>query len=308
MKKTLLTIIAALLLGGVVNAQNHWGDDPNSHAQPSNTPIVASIQIGGENVTPTADYRLGAFIDGNLWGIAAPHTDGKFWIQVFYETAGAEISFKLYDGTNEYTTCAVVEPTTMTAVTTSEVGAVVTLNFTNAAEQTVELAAGYNWWSTNLDVTLDELKAALVAAMPSTTFIRITAQNGSYATYNGTNWRGTLSGWDITKFYIIQTNESCELTLTAQPVNPAERPITIVPNYNWIAFPLSEPTAVSTAFTGYTATNNDRVTAQDGKYATYNGNTHSWRGQLTTLQPGKGYIFSSQATGNQTLIFQSSAE
>lgn len=307
MKRRILCLMASLLLVGAVSAQN-WGDNPDSHAQPSNTPIVATVQINGNTVaaTPTSDYRLGAFIDGNLWGIAAPHTDGKFWIQVFYETAGEEISFKLYDGQNEYTTCTVVEPTTMTAVTTSEAGAVVTLNFTNG--QTVELAAGYNWWSTNLDVTLDELKAALVAAMPSTTFIRITAQNGSYATYNGTNWRGTLSGWDITKFYIIQTNESCELTLTAQPVNPAERPITIVPNYNWIAFPLSEPTAVSTAFTGYTATNNDRVTAQDGKYATYNGNTHSWRGQLTTLQPGKGYIFSSQATGNQTLIFQSSAE
>ena len=47
MKKTLLTIIAALLLGGVVNAQS-WGENPDSHAQPSNTPIVASITVNGE--------------------------------------------------------------------------------------------------------------------------------------------------------------------------------------------------------------------------------------------------------------------
>ena len=82
MKKTLLTIIAALLLGGVVNAQG-WGET-DSHAKSSNTPIVASVTLDGEAVTPTADYRLGAFVNDSLRGIAAPHTDNNFWIQVFY--------------------------------------------------------------------------------------------------------------------------------------------------------------------------------------------------------------------------------
>lgn len=304
MKKTLLTLIAALLFSGVANAQNYWGDDPDSHAQPSNTPIVATVQINGDVANPTSDYRLGAFIDGNLWGIAAPHTDDKFWIQVFYETAGEEISFKLYDGQNEYTTCTVVEPTTITAVTTSEAGAVVTLNFTNG--QTVEMAAGNNWWSTNLDITLDNLKNALVTAMPDASSIRITAQNGSFIIYNGTNWIGNITTLDITKFYIVKTTESCEMILTGQPINPAQHPITILPNNNWIAFPLSESTTVSNAFSGYTATNNDRVTSQDGKFVIYlNGN---WVGNLTTLQPGQGYIYSSKATENKTLIFQTTTE
>ena len=172
--------------------------------------------------------------------------------------------------------------------------------------QTVELAAGNNWWSTNLDVSLNDLKNALVTAMPDASSIRITAQNGSFIIYNGTNWIGNINALDITKFYIIKTTESCELTLMGQPINPAQHPITILPNNNWISFPLSEPTAVSSAFSGYAATNNDRVTAQDGKFVIYfNGN---WVGNLTTLQPGKGYIYSSKATENKTLNFQPTTE
>lgn len=288
--------MASLLLCGVVNAQN-WGDNPDSHAQPSNTPIVASIQIGGENVTPTDDYRLGAFIDGNLWGIAAPHTDNKFWIQVFYETAGEEISFKLYDGQNEYTTCTVVEPTTMTAVTTSEAGAVVTLNFTNG--QTVELAAGWNWWSTNLEITLTDLQQAL-AAVEGNSSIRIVANDTKATMYNGTTWRGTLNSLDVSKFYKIQNAVACEITLTGSPINPSERTITIIPGYNWLGYPYTDVKTLSAVFNGFAASG-DRVVAGDTKAATFNGT--SWRGTLTNLEPGKGYMYYSGASENRTFTF-----
>ena len=305
-------MMASLLLAGAVSAQtNYWGDNPDSHAQPSNTPIVASVQIDGQDVTATEAMRLGAFVGNDLRGIAAKHTDGKFWIQVFYATASDEITFKFYDGTTEYTTCAATledEAVTLTGLDEGygTPGIPVVLNFTNAAEQTVELAAGNNWWSTNLDVTIDNLKNALATAMSNTGSIRITAQNGSFIIYNGTGWMGNLTALDVNKFYIINLTESCELTLTGQPINPAEHPITIVPNNNWISFPLSEPTAVSTAFSGFDATNNDRVTAKDGTFAIHmNGN---WLGNLQTLQPGKGYIYSSKATESKTLTFQSSAD
>lgn len=112
MKKTLLTLIASLLLGGAVSAQNYWGNDPNSHAQSSNTPIVASVTLDGQAVDPNATYRLGAFVGEDLRGIAAQHSDNNFWIQVFYNQGTNEtITFKFYDGTEEYTTCAVTKAT-----------------------------------------------------------------------------------------------------------------------------------------------------------------------------------------------------
>ena len=110
MKKNVLFMVAALLLCGAVSAQN-WGT-PYAHAKSSNTPIVARVTVDGNAVTPTADYRLGAFVGEELRGLAAPHTeDNNFWIQVFYNQGTSEtISFKLYDGTNEYTTPLALSP------------------------------------------------------------------------------------------------------------------------------------------------------------------------------------------------------
>lgn len=300
MKRRILCLMASLLLCGAVSAQNHWGDNPDSHAQPSNTPIVATVQINGVTVeTPSSGYRLGAFIDGNLWGIAAPHDD-KFWIQVFYETAGEEISFKLYDGQNEYTTCTVVDPTTMTAVTTSEAGAVVTLNFTN--EQTVELAAGWNWWSTNLEITLDDLKEALIDA-DGHSGMKIVAEDTKSITYNGNIWRGNLSSLDVTRFYKLYTTIDCEVTLTGNPINPVDHPVSIVKKgYNWIAIPLNEEMTISDVFNGF-AVSGDKITAADTKSTTFNGTI--WRGNFSTLKPGQGYIYYSNSLDDRTFTFPS---
>lgn len=281
--------MTSLLLCGTLSAQNYWGDDPNSHAQPSNTPIVATVQINNNPVTPSANWRLGAFIGDNLWGIAAPHTDGKFWIQVFYETANAEISFKLYDGSYEYTTS--------TTVPTSEAGDVVTLDFTRG--QTVELAAKWNWWSTNLDITFNDLKSALENAVGNSA-IDIKSVNGQNSHYNGTTWRGSLTSLDVTQMYKIQTSISCEITLTGSPINCVEHPVTINYGKNWIGFPGNENMSVATAFNGF-AVSGDNIKSENGNTAYFNGST--WRGNLTTLEPGKGYVYNSSVSNSRTFVF-----
>ena len=303
MKRRILCLMASLLLCGVVSAQNHWGDDPDSHAQPSNTPIVATVQINGNTVgntvaTPTSDYRLGAFIDGNLWGIAAPHTDGKFWIQVFYETAGEEISFKLYDGQNEYTTCTVVEPTTMTAVTTSEAGAVVTLNFTNG--QTVELAAGWNWWSTNVETTLDELETALGNKGVS---IKYQDELLSYSQTWGF-WMGDIDEIVPEKMYKICVSQNVNITLNGTPVNPANHPITISPGSNWIGCPIQQTMSLSEAFVNFTPAAGDAIKSADGSLSSYSA-FFGWMGDIESLEPGHGYIYISKANNIKTLTFPS---
>ena len=151
MKKTLLTIIAALLLGGVVNAQG-WGET-DSHAKSSNTPIVASVTLDGNAVTPTADYRLGAFVGEELRGLAAPHTDNNFWIQVFYNQGATEtISFKLYDGNNEYTTCSVTQTTQEEGWGTPTNPVELDFATTQMMTQTSTLVTGWNWWSTPIEM------------------------------------------------------------------------------------------------------------------------------------------------------------
>jgi hypothetical protein len=180
----------------------------------------------------------------------------------------------------------------------------VSINPNAIATQTVALSAGWNWWSTYLEITLDDLKAALLEALPNTT-ITIKSRNNGYTTYNGSMWRGTLSSLDVTQMYMIQANAACEITLQGMPINPAEHPVTIRPGVNWIAFPLNTSMSVANTFAGF-AVANDAIKSKSNGYTTFNGTM--WRGSLNTLQPGAGYIYQSNATGNRIFTFPTGAK
>ena len=172
------------------------------------------------------------------------------------------------------------------------------LGIETGSGQTVELAAGWNWFSTHVEVTLDDLKEALVTAMPGTS-ITITSQSNGSTTYNGSSWRGTLNALNPTQMYMIRTDTGCEITLTGISVNPAEHPITIHNGVNWIRFPLGENMTLSNVFAGF-AISGDMLISQFGS-ATYNGQT--WRGSLDILEPGKGYIYKSNVQSDRTFTF-----
>ena len=172
------------------------------------------------------------------------------------------------------------------------------------AEQTFNLAQGWNWWSTYLDITLNDLKDALVAALPNGAIV-IKAQDGKRTTYNGSSWKGQLSILDVKQMYEIQVSGSCSIILNGTPVNPADNAITLYPNgYTWIAYSLNENLSVGTALQGIQPApeNGDMIKAQNG-FASFNGT--SWKGSLKTLEPGKGYIYKSSSNESKTLIFSS---
>lgn len=165
--------------------------------------------------------------------------------------------------------------------------------------QTIALSAGFNWISTEVEVTLDDLKVALVAALPGTQ-ITIYSQSDGNTTYNGSTWRGQLTTMNVSQMYMVNVTASCEITLTGAPVNPTEHPVTMHSGFNWIAFPLSQSMTLTNAFAGF-AINGDMVISQGNGSSTYIGGR--WRGTLTTFESGKGYIYKSAATGNRTFTF-----
>ncbi len=165
--------------------------------------------------------------------------------------------------------------------------------------QTVSLSSGWNWFSTNVEISMEDLKSALVEALPGATHIVIKSQSDGQATYNGSTWRGQLTTLDVTQMYRIETQTEGEMTLTGTPINPAEHPITITNGANWIGFPLSEAKSLNDAFSGF-AVSGDALKSQNG-LSTFNGTT--WRGSFSTLEPGKGYIYKSNVQDDRTFIF-----
>ena len=165
--------------------------------------------------------------------------------------------------------------------------------------QTIALAEGQNWFSTRVDITLDDLKAALVAAAPGTAItIQSQTLNTTYNPANG-RWTGRLTSLDVTQMYVIIVATDCEMTLEGMPVDPATHPITIESGVNWIAYPLGENMTLTEAFAGF-AVNGDVVQSQTNN-ASYIRNR--WQGQLTELVPGQGYIYDSSTSESRTFTF-----
>ena len=169
----------------------------------------------------------------------------------------------------------------------------------STAEQTSTMVAGWNWWSTNLEITMEDLQNALVEALPGTS-ITIKSNRNGQTSYNGAIWMGALRALDVAQMYKISVSADCEIVLEGMPINPAEHPVTIANGANWIGFPLSESLTVTNAFGGFPV-NNDKIKSNNNGQATFNGTI--WVGALRDLEPGKGYVYKSNASGNRTFTF-----
>ena len=170
-----------------------------------------------------------------------------------------------------------------------------TVNF--VVVQWQQLTIGCNWFSTYLDISLNDLKAALVAT--GGTNIIIKAKNSS-TTWNGHRWLGALNGFDVNQMYMIIVPTGCEITLEGLPIVPAEHPVTISKGVNWMAFPLGESMTLTNAFAGF-AVNGDIIKSRNSGSAAYYSNL--WRGSLNTLVPGQGYIYKSNVQGDRIFTF-----
>ncbi len=170
--------------------------------------------------------------------------------------------------------------------------------------QTIALSAGWNWVSSYLEITMADLRAAILAAVPSTDRPIIKSQRNGQTRWSGVIWSGGLKALDLSQMYEIQVGSDCEITLQGEPINPAEHPATIKPDNNWIAFPLSDTMSVVNAFAAngaWAPTNGDIVKSRKDGQAKRTG--AAWPGGLKNLVPGQGYIYNSKATTEKTLVF-----
>ena len=193
-----------------------------------------------------------------------------------------------YSGTMTLTSATVTQNVTLSG-TVSE-------NATPMEEQTVTFTSGWGWWSTYLDITLEQLEEALGSNCAS-----ITSQEDGFVSYiNGLGWSGSLNSISPAKMYKLQIAADVSVTVTGTVVDPASYIITLNPGDNWIGYPVSQSMSLANAFAGANPVNGDKVSGYDGYAQYYNG---TWYGELQTLQPGQGYIYKSNATTMKTFTF-----
>ena len=172
-----------------------------------------------------------------------------------------------------------------------------------ATTTTVEitLTSGWNWWSTNLNVSLDDFKTAIAAELGTSGNATIKTQ-GSTILYKNGRWIGTgIAALDPRQMYEINVSSACEFTLSGTPVNPADYEITINSGANWIGFTPSTSMTLTEAFQGLNPVAGDVVKSKDYSAVYKNGRWVS--NSLQTLEPGKGYVYQSKATEEKTFTY-----
>ena len=268
---------ADLVFSGTVDFVNGWWTTITL-----DTPFAYD---GQHNVAILVDDNTGSTINTNVEFLS-------------YTATGYQSAFYFAGSTN-------VDPTTNTSYTAPErTKNQIRVLKQRSVTQTLNLASGVNWVSFYVETDLDAVKAALVDAMP-VNGVTIAAQDGGQTFYNGSRWRGALGSLDMAQMYRITVPAACEIVLEGMPINPADHPITIKNGLNWIGYPFMEEMTLLDAFAGF-AVRLDEVRAKDEGVATYNGTR--WRGALTTLLPGMGYIYNSASTENRTFVFPTGAK
>lgn len=315
MKRRILCLMASLLLVGAVSAQQQswWTTSVNTHERSSNTPIVAAISINGDAQTDFTYLTLGAFASDGLRGTtySTNNTNSVYnnqvWIQVYYDFNTTEaISFKLYDADTqtEYATCTVTPPTTTQDEGWGTPSNPVVLDFTTTPQtqtqtQTIALTAGTNWFSSYVDITLDDLKAALVEAVPSGTTIIIKSKTQNVRYING-RWIGPLNSFNPAMMYMITVSADCTIELEGTLIDPSTLSITIDKGSNYIAFPYNESIVPANFFGTLPPANGDIVKSKTQNVRYMNGR---WIGPLTNLEPGMGCIYVSSSDDGKVFVF-----
>lgn len=143
-----------------------------------------------------------------------------------------------------------------------------------------EFSEGWNWWTPISEVSVEALATAI----------------GDYVEGVMTEDGEPVSTFVPGEMYRILVNAGCEFTLTGASATSAE--IEIGHGPNWFGF-IGTEMSVTEAFADFEPEVGDKVVSQDQGFAIYDG--EHWVGTLTTLVPGKGYVYVSQASETKTL-------
>ena len=160
------------------------------------------------------------------------------------------------------------------------------------------LDEGWNWWAPNIDITLADFEAAI-----GSNGVSIISQDGLTASYSNIGWGGDLTAIEVGKMYMVQTNAACTITVSGYVVDPADYPVTVYPGTNWMGFIGTEEMSLDEAFVNFTPTNMDNIKTRNGTAVYYQGK--GWRGRVSTLTPGEGFIYTSKKSTSQTFTYPS---
>ena len=172
-----------------------------------------------------------------------------------------------------------------------------------AIDQSLSFSSGWNWWAPNIDITLADFEEALQG-----NGIKIIDQAGHFVEYDNELGWSTNNNLvlEVGKMYMVQMANAFSTTVSGSIVDPAEHTITLKPGSNWIGLIGTQEMTLETALSNLTPTHLDNIKTQEGSSTYYNN--RGWIGKVTRLVPGKGFIYQSKATQNNSFVYPTNSK
>jgi hypothetical protein len=164
----------------------------------------------------------------------------------------------------------------------------------------IPLDEGWNWVShfllnpdsTDLDITLESLNVDVDYLIKS---------QENYSAVSDGKWIGPLQNDGIRpeKMYKLRTSQIDTLRITGEVIDPRNRTINLVNNWNWLGYISIRNQSVEQALGNLNATDGDLIKGAS-QFAVYDSLLAEWVGSLQTMVPGSGYMYRSQGAKSFT--------
>ena len=254
--------------------------------------LIATASILG---VPSEDEDdiVAAFIGDDCRGVAHPQYDADYdnflvMMDVFAnsEETGSKVTFKIYDASTgeTYPVVQTSEEVTFQPNKTPDFDDPLLLEAVDMQEQIVALANGWTWLS--FFVEPDNMSVPVIFEPVDDAIVLVKNQR-SYMSFANDEWSGKDFQLDNLSMYQVKMNEPRTFSLTGHRVDPQQHPISLSTGWNWVACNSLQPMSITDALADMEPQNGDYVKGQT-KFATYKNG--KWKGTLTALTPGQGYM------------------
>lgn len=167
--------------------------------------------------------------------------------------------------------------------------------------QSNTLSAGWNWFSTYIEQNgIDGLSMLENSLGEYGEFIQ--SRTGAVVeNFDGSFWWGDLGAITNEDMYEVKTNAQVTVTMTGNKANPASHPIAVAPGWNWIGYVSDAANSVDNALSSLTSNEDDVIQGRNGFSSYFPG--YGWYGDIENMMPGQGYMYKSNGTASQTLVY-----
>ncbi len=296
------------------------GEQPNwtVESYPESMTVVGQINIDGITSTDTEDL-VGAFIYDNgkmrCVGKSQPKYNSKrdaYYVTIVVngedKLEGSLVSFRIYDASTGKTYPLVsTSPSVFFSIdaTVGSTSQPVVWKNENKLLQTEHLAAGWTNISLYLKPDTDDQHLFDILGNNIT---QLKVDKNTTLEHKDGQWSASYSPIKPGQMMKVNLAVADTLYVIGDEVNPADWPQTIDagPNIStWIGVPTQAAMTIDEAFAGIELVENDQVKGEDA-VSIYDG--EKWDGNLTSILPGKGYIFTSAAEVPRTLVFPATSQ